>query len=107
MDISKKADGCLLTLNTAIYSLEAIKKSAYKFADRASILITPGSDSTVVVTFKFIGKNATDNLDQVVSEFSNELLDQDLREMVKRETGALRNLIMAHAFSQTKLAEKS
>jgi His-Xaa-Ser system protein HxsD len=46
-------------------------------------------------------------LEQVIPDFSNELLDQDLREIVKRETGALRNLIMAHAFSQMTLSEKS
>jgi|SRR5882724_5188000 len=106
-DISTKADGCSLTLSTSIYSLEAIKKTAYKFAGRASIVIAPGSDSSVVVAFNFTGKNAADNPELVVSDFSNELLDQDLREIVKRETGALRNLIMAHAFSQTTLAEKS
>jgi His-Xaa-Ser system protein HxsD len=106
-DISLKTNGCSLSLNTSIYSLEAIKKAAYKFADRASILISPGAASSVIVEFNFRGKSATDNLGQVVSDFSNELLDQDLREIVKRETVALRNLIMAQAFSRTTLAEKS
>ena len=106
-DFSIKVDGCSLLLDTSIYSLEAIKKTAYKFASRTSVVIAPKSDSSVVVTFGFIGKDARDKLEQVISDFCNELLDQDLREIVKEETSALRNLIMAHAFSKTTLAEKS
>jgi His-Xaa-Ser system protein HxsD len=105
-NIPTKTHGSSITLSTTIYSLESIKKAAYKFADRASILIIPGTESSIIATFNFTGKNPQDNLEQVISEFSNELLDQDLREVVKRETSALRNLILAHAFSQTTLGEK-
>lgn len=96
-----------LSLDTAIYSLEAIKKSAYKFADRASVIINPSSGSKVTVTFAANGNISEDQRKQILTEFSNELLDQDLREIIKRETGPLRNAILAHAFSKTTLADKS
>ena len=102
-----EAEGHRLSLHTSIYSIEAIKKAAYKFADRTSVIISPGSESTATVTFNFVGKHSQSAPEQVIADFCNELLDQDLREMIKREAGPLRNLILAHAFSKTSLAEKS
>ena len=104
--ILRGPDGYSLSVNTSIYSLEAIKKAAYKFADRASVVINPLSESTVSIVFNFLGRNAEGNPDQVVSDFCNELLDQDLRERIKRETEPLRNLLIAQAFSRTSLADK-
>ena len=104
--IFRLPDGFSLSLNTSIYSIEAIKKAAYKFADRVSIIINSGPDSAISLVFNFVGKNSNSDPEQVISEFCNELLDQDLREIVKRETGPLRNLIIAHAFSRSSLTEK-
>ena len=99
-------DGYSLRIDTTIYSLEAIKKAAYKFADRASVVINGNSDSSVSVVFNFAGQTAKSDPEQVIADFCNELLDQDLREIVKKETSALRNAIIAHAFSRTSLTEK-
>jgi His-Xaa-Ser system protein HxsD len=104
--ISKTADGYSLMFDTSVYSLEAIKKSAYKFADRTSVVISRTSETSVSLAFNFVDQKATDRAEQIISDFCNELLDQDLREIVKRETGALRNAIIAHAFSRTPLADR-
>jgi len=104
--ILRDPNGYSLSINTSVYSIEAIKKAAYKFADRTSVVINPSYESTVTIVFNFVGRNAGGNSDQVVSDFCNELLDQDLRERIKRETEPLRNLLLAHAFSRTPLAEK-
>ena len=95
-----------LSLDTSIYGIGAIKRAVCKFADRTSVIINPGPDSAVSLIFNFVGKHADGDPEQVISDFCNELLDQDLREIIKRETGPLRNLIIAHAFSRTSLAEK-
>jgi His-Xaa-Ser system protein HxsD len=95
-----------LSLNTAVYSLEAIKKTAYKFAGSVSVIIGPETGDTVSVVFNFVGKSSKADPEQVISDFCTELLDQDLRETVGRETGPIRNLILAHAFSRTRLARE-
>jgi hypothetical protein len=38
-------------------------------------------------------------------EFRNELLDQDLRETIAEETGRVRNLLLAQAFSGLSLTD--
>src|ERR1700712_4323600 len=83
------AEGYRLSVHTSIYSIEAIKKASYKFADRASVIINPEAAESVSVIFNFVGASAQSNPDVIISEFCNELLDQDLREIVKRETEPL------------------
>lgn len=98
--VSREPEGFTLAIDLKIYSLEAIKKTAYRFAEHAAILIQPRIGSEVAVVFQF--QNAADR-DRIVAAFCTELLDQDLREIVKRETAPIRNLLLAHAFSRTSL----
>jgi His-Xaa-Ser system protein HxsD len=105
--IIRSNDGLSLSLDTSIYSLDAIKKAAYKFADRTSILINPSPGTAVVVVFNFGSEHPMSDQGQVIGAYCNELLDQDLRERIKRETTPVRNLILAHAFSRTSLSENT
>jgi len=105
--ISQVPEGYSLSLNTSIYSVETVKKAAYKFADRTSIIINLGPDSTISLVFNFAGKYSNNDSKKVIADFCNELLDQDLRERIKKETEPLRNLLLAHAFSRTSLADRN
>ncbi len=44
---------------------------------------------------------APEAVDEFEAAFRNEVLDQDLRRTIARETASLRNAILAHAFSKT------
>ena len=92
-----------VSLDTRVYRLEAIKRAGYKFADRFHVLISPEDNEKVVVYFR--PKRGTEVPEQIVGEFTNEVLDQDLRLAVSAETEALRNLIVAQAFSNTSLLD--
>ena len=97
----------VLSIDTGIYSVDAIKKSAYKFAAVASVILQPKDDHTINVVFNFEGVHKKSDTNHVIADFCNELLDQDLREIMKRETTPVRNLILAHAFSRSSLIEKT
>lgn len=90
-------------LSTGIHSLPAIKKAAYKFADRFFVTIDEANPGNVRVTFR--PKPGAGNVETVVGDFANEVLDQDLRESLAAETQAVRNLILAQAFSSTSLLD--
>jgi len=94
-----------LTLSLDLYSLEAIKKTCYKYTDKCSILLDDinKDKNTVNVIFSMHNDNSNINHEQLLSDFKIELLDQDLREIVSSETEAVRNLILAQAFSKTSL----
>jgi His-Xaa-Ser system protein HxsD len=104
--ISRVGEAHCLNLSTAIYGLNAIKKTAYRFADKTSVILQTNGADSISIIFNFVGKHAANDPEKIIADFCNELLDQDLREIIKRETTPVRNLILAHAFSRTSLVEQ-
>lgn len=99
-------DGSICVLFDAnVYRLSALKKAAYKFTDRASVLISEPETGKTQVRFSFAADKDPEYREKVVHDFCNEVLDQDLRETIAAETEATRNLILAQAFSKTSLLE--
>jgi His-Xaa-Ser system protein HxsD len=80
-----------------VYRLNAIKKSAYKFGDKCHIKIDINDKGRIIVSFQF--KKSEENINKIIGDFCNEALDQDLRELIAEETGAIRNILLAQAFS--------
>lgn len=83
-----------------VFRLSAIKKAAYKYIDQFSCEITL-QEAEVLCAIQF--KSGIDESTRLwlVEEFRKEVLDQDLREQVRDETAAVRNLILAHTFSKS------
>jgi His-Xaa-Ser system protein HxsD len=93
-----------LQLSSAVYELEAVKRAAYRFADRIAVEITPFGE---IINCRLIALSqaSAKQLDQIASDFRIEVLDQDLRLKIAAETEPLRNLILSLAFSKTGLQE--
>ncbi len=88
--------------DSSVYSLDTIKKSLYRFSNlySSNVMIEDGR----YVCHLYITDNlAEKKADYCVDELRKEVLDQDLREKIKKETEATRNLILAFAFSKTDL----
>ena len=92
-------------LSLTIYSLNAIKKACYKFSSEFSVKFEEMNDEKIKLHFDFNSSIKDENKEEIIKQFHNELLDQDLREIVFKETENVRNLILAHAFSKTTLIE--
>lgn len=92
-----------MLFGTNVYRLTVLKKAAYKFTDRTSVLISELETANFQVQFSFSEGKDADYKQKVVHDFCNEVLDQDLREIIATETEATRNLILAQAFSKTSL----
>lgn len=91
-----------MSFDRAGHSVDAIQRAAYRFSDRLSceIAVTEGS---VEVRATLLDEGA--DADLLVADFRNEVLDQVLRERIRAETGDVRNLILAVAFSRTGLTD--
>jgi His-Xaa-Ser system protein HxsD len=101
--VNQLTDGTrLLTFDSAVYRLTAIKKAAYKFGGLFHIFIGQRDQATEV---RLKPKESSDSTDALVGDFFNEVLDQDLRETVADETTDIRNLLLAQAFSKTSLID--
>ena len=87
-----------LNFDVRVFSLDTIKRALYRFSDKCSFdLQLKDNDITVKIT-----TNANDDL---LSKIKNEVLDQDLRDTLFKETANIRALILANAFSNTGLIQ--
>lgn len=91
----------LATVDLDVYSMTSLLKVAHKFTDRCYLHLQGAGERTVEVRFR--SKKAESDCSDIVGAFFNELLDQTLREFVGTESEPVRNLILAHALSNTTL----
>jgi len=91
-----------VTFDSRVYALPVVKKAAYRFL--SSFVTEIGQDGDAwACTLNFAVPTDAATADKHVREFQAEVLDQDLRATISRETEALRNAILALAFSRTGL----
>jgi His-Xaa-Ser system protein HxsD len=94
---------CTLVFSSQVYSVETVKKAAYRFSDVLSVDIIPRPDETECILHFISGSKEEEHTQQIVAAFKNEVLDQDLRSIISKETEAIRNAVLAFALSKTGL----
>src|SRR2546426_917656 len=90
----------VVTFDANVYSIVAVKKAAYRFLHAFSAEISTEGPN-IKCGMSFLSELSTESITSIIADFKKEVLDQDLRESLKRETEQVRNLILAHAFSKT------
>jgi His-Xaa-Ser system protein HxsD len=95
-----------LVLDLRSYRLVAIKKAAYRFADRFTAMLGSPDQDRLPVALRFKPNVSPSAAREATREFFQELLDQELREQIAEETNAVRTLILAHAFSNVDLIKR-
>lgn len=88
----------LIEFDSHVFSLDTIKKTLYRFSDKCSFDIAMKDN---IITVVFQAKTEED----WIGKIKNEVLDQDLRDIISKETENIRTLILANAFSNTGLIE--
>lgn len=92
-----------LAFSTQVYSVETIKKAAYRFSDVLSIDIIPRLDEIQCILHFLSDRKDEEQIERILAAFKNEVLDQDLRAIISKETEATRNAVLAFALSKTGL----
>ena len=93
-------------VDTATYSLEALFRVCYAFTDKCYLFLRPENGSSVVRVM-FTRKIPDCDLPSLAGEFSNELINQRVRLQVALETRAIRELIVAQAFAEADLLDRT
>ena len=93
-----------VTFDTRVYALPIIKKAAYRYLKSFATEITLEGD-TWICMLKFVAPTDAGAVEAAERNFRAEVLDQDLRASIARETEPGRNAILALAFSRTGLQE--
>ncbi len=98
-------------LDPRIYSKEAVLKASYWSTGIAYVRLPEPADNRLIIQIEL--KNRVPSLanprpitiEEFVKEFCNSLLDFELRRAVEIETGQVRQLIVAKAFSESGVLE--
>lgn len=89
----------VITFDANVFSLDTIKRALYRFTDKFSFDIQVVKDTVITVQIQ------SKLQDDWGARIKNEVLDQDLRDTLSKETANIRTLILANAFSNTGLIE--
>src|SRR5262245_61000999 len=94
-----------VTFDARVYALPAIKKAAYRFLKSFDTEIAQEGDFWVC-TLRFSAPADAEAMEHFERELRVEVLDQDLRATIARETEPVRNAVLAMAFARTGLQGK-
>jgi His-Xaa-Ser system protein HxsD len=102
------ASGSALSIfvDTNIYPLEVVFRTCYGFTDKCYLFLST-TDSPTTINVRFKQKSESGGIETVAGEFSNELISQKVRRDVANETKAIRELIVAQAFAEADLIDRS
>lgn len=94
------------TVCLRVHHIEAVKETCYRYASPYFARLRGVDEGEkALVAFQFPSTVNADEEERVVASFHQELLDQDLRQRVFRQTEAIRTLIFANAFANTTLTD--
>ena len=105
---TKEVSGKSLTLEVdkEIYSLEALFRVCYAFTDRCYLFLEAASKETDVIVH-ITTKGSGSDLNTIAGEFSNALIDEKVRREIAEETMPIRELIVAQAFAEVDILDRS
>lgn len=95
-----------ICVDTSVYSVEALFRVCYAFTDRCYLFLRPEEGSSVIRVM-MTRKTPECDLRALVGEFSNELINQRVRLQIAAETRPIRELIVAQAFAEADLLDRS
>jgi His-Xaa-Ser system protein HxsD len=93
---------CLL-VDVSIYPIEVALAAGYKFTDRAFVWLESSPESPSRYYIFLRPRIGSDDLRALSGAFTNELLDQALRQRLEQQFRGLRTLMAAQAFSEGNL----
>ena len=108
--VSKGEDGRVsVKLAREFYERQAIFAASHELTDRFVVLIEPIDEHTVGVYIEPKENISSDHMvtDDEISQFCNDLIDEQLRIDLDRQYGLLREMIVRQAFAPITSAELS
>lgn len=94
-----------INVDLSIYPLDLVLRTCHAFTSRCYVL--PHVEENGRVAVEFIARKETDSLRDLAGSFANELLDSYLRRLIADETRAIRELLIAQAFCEADLLDRS
>ena len=91
----------IFNLSSNIYELSCIMKAAYNFIDDFYVFFDYETEDTIRASFKSKEYRTSEEVENIIGGFYNELLNQSIRYKVSKETKNIRELILGRALYNT------
>lgn len=109
LDADITGSAAAFTVDERVYSVEAVLRTAYWFTDRAYLFISKLGEHTLRVHLKTkpvtLEAPRQESVIDLAGEFGNALLDNQLREVVEKRTGKIRELLVMKALAEAGVLE--
>jgi His-Xaa-Ser system protein HxsD len=89
-----------INLDASVFTESAVKATCYRLAGLADFEVVRETAKAILVSATPFRQ---EDLESLAVRFRRELIDQDMRERLAQQTDAIRNVIIAHAFSRVPL----
>ena len=91
-----------------LFSREAIFKCLYWYGDKFHTSVILADDKTYCISLKALGSAgiSEEDLPGYLQKLERDLIDFQLRDMISKETGNVRDLLIAKAFSNGEFDEE-
>lgn len=101
-DITKdSANGCYqIILDGAFFDLESVRKTVYEYSGSYFTDINLIDNNQIKVSLT--PKNETADNDFFIKNFSNHVVDYQIREKIDKETSKIKEIIVDYAYSSVK-----
>jgi His-Xaa-Ser system protein HxsD len=96
--VQRTADGTSITVGLDVYTLDAVLRACHAFTARCYVFVRMGEGQTAIVDFAARDEGAA--LMNIAGDFSNALLDYQLRAAIAAETQSIREILVAQAFCE-------
>jgi len=98
------ANGIAITVDLTVYRLEVVLRACHAFTGRCYISTRSAGDGALLV--ELAAREESDSLRDLAGEFSNALIDSQLRALISTETRTIRELLVAQAFCEADLLDR-
>lgn len=89
--------GFLISVDLNIYSVDAVTSTSYKYTDKFYVHQQTSGDKILNVILEAKDNNIPITA-EITKQFCNDLIDQQVRILVNRDFGHIRDLIVEEAF---------
>jgi len=103
IEIDKKENSCILSINPKIYSLDVIYSAAYVFLDKAYLLLDGDPETEIIVKLK---PKEEYSLEKLGDEFNNELINYSYYKVQSMKNQRIREAIIQRALLTNEMASK-
>ena len=97
-----ESNNFIVTLNKEYYEKEPVMQAIHEYSNDFTIVMEPKSEKEISVFFTQKEDSQSENHLNLIKNFSNKVIDFQIRRDLEKEYGHIRDIIVNYAYSPVK-----